>query len=613
MAKKRRWLAATLVGVVAAGAVGFAYLKRETAIADAERYARNGDWRRASELARPLSKSWLGSERALRVLAESASQRGDWTEAEKSLAALPNRTPDERLARAKLLSFLQRHQESADEWSNFAAVSPLAPKELLDFFEFLTKTERESYAFDLQLAFAGQPECRMPVAEAVLSERLMKLGFPREAARRIERPLQNLSPLPTAVRLRAARAFLAVGDSGRAELLLKESQPDSSDERAEKTWLLSRLSLQRGDAKDAAERLDELRALGAGYADRFLGKESEPATFVGAAECARCHEEKHQIQSTSSHASTLQRPNAKSMAKLPPVKDVADGIDKTLRFTLEPGTNGVAAQAVRSLQSPTASELKWQIGSGVHGISFIADCPGGVETEFSLSHYASKGWDVTTGHIDMGDRENPMGKPLHRLEGDRCIGCHATHVEALRQPEPGGRFHNDLGVRCETCHGPGGNHIKAVELGFKHDWAIRNPARMTAAASVEICAGCHQNTKNVDPLKLENVRFHSATLRASKCFTVSEKLSCTTCHDAHANKSRPAFEHGRRCLECHSRGALPCPPFKGHPTPSKPSDAEAASCIGCHMPLVGGAMKHVEFTDHRIRVHREGEKSQKTR
>jgi hypothetical protein len=65
-----------------------------------------------------------------------------------------------------------------------------------------------------------------------------------------------------------------------------------------------------------------------------------------------------------------------------------------------------------------------------------------------------------------------------------CLGCHATAVDVpAAYREPG--FHMGDGVACEKCHGPGADHIAAMEDGRSDDAAIVMPA------VPDVCLRCH--------------------------------------------------------------------------------------------------------------------------
>jgi hypothetical protein len=97
----------------------------------------------------------------------------------------------------------------------------------------------------------------------------------------------------------------------------------------------------------------------------------------------------------------------------------------------------------------------------------------------------------------------PDAKPHALRWNSNCIACHAT----------GGRpGHDDerdafdtriveLGIACEACHGPGGEHVRRMQdpvtryFGRRAeeggDVAIVNPARLDPALSAAVCGQCH--------------------------------------------------------------------------------------------------------------------------
>ena len=69
-----------------------------------------------------------------------------------------------------------------------------------------------------------------------------------------------------------------------------------------------------------------------------------------------------------------------------------------------------------------------------------------------------------------------------------------------------------------------------------------------------------------------------------------------TCHDPHGRPLPEKPEYEKKCQSCHAPASL---------VTSKCPRSENTQCLGCHMvkatPLPG-----LTFTDHRIRVYREG-------
>ena len=379
---------------------------------------------------------------------------------------------------------------------------------------------------------------------------------------------------------------------------------------AEVSWLLSRVALASGSVAEAAT------ALGAGESYRKAHPlESEPSPYVGEARCALCHTEQCDAQQASRHARTLLRGD--ELAKLPypdrPTTDPGNpGVTHT--FIREQGQVGVETRVQNEVRRAV---IQYAFGSRDHYTSLVGADSQGTPYIFRLSHYQSggdSGWVRTTGHsADPGEGRDFLGKPLDVLDGiHRCLFCHATNpVAVLKQsgPESG-----DRGIGCERCHGPGGLHVKAVEVKFR-DRAIINPNRATAEGRLRICGQCH-SYHGYSPLPRTDtfwIRYQGTTLPWSRCYTESGgALDCTTCHDPHRTDPIKDADSTAKCLTCHSPSAAPPRPAgdaiavtpasgRGAPCPVNP----ARNCVACHMPPYWSEPIHATFTDHYIRVHRE--------
>lgn len=96
----------------------------------------------------------------------------------------------------------------------------------------------------------------------------------------------------------------------------------------------------------------------------------------------------------------------------------------------------------------------------------------------------------------------PDSPPLPQVWNNNCLGCHAT----AGQPQPGALEPGaltrvaELGIACESCHGPGEAHVRAnlnpkrrytLHRGTNGDPTIVNPARVSSKKSAEICGQCH--------------------------------------------------------------------------------------------------------------------------
>ena len=123
--------------------------------------------------------------------------------------------------------------------------------------------------------------------------------------------------------------------------------------------------------------------------------------------------------------------------------------------------------------------------------------------------------------------EAALGLVLSPTFEARCLSCHG-------QPNLLGTG-KDGGVRCESCHGPGSEHLQAIAHRNPRQGII-NPNRLSPEDSIAVCARCHVGlTRFSDPsaddlLVANQVR----AIESSECFIQSGKgFSCAACHNPH--------------------------------------------------------------------------------
>ena len=182
----------------------------------------------------------------------------------------------------------------------------------------------------------------------------------------------------------------------------------------------------------------------------------------------------------------------------------------------------------------------------------------------------------------------------------RCVECHNTwfahRAGSLNQY---GSDHHIIGVTCETCHGPGHDHVEAhrQKQGLLEPRAIVRPAQLSRDRLMDLCAQCHSNSlkhrgpafsyRPGEPLEdhyvtlptkypeQDHVANQTTYLKRSRCFQSSPQMTCVTCHDPH--QPRSVTNAGRKaCLGCHSE--TDCGERSRLPT------AVQDDCVGCHMP-----------------------------
>jgi Cytochrome c554 and c-prime len=522
-------------------------------------------------------------QQANRLRAEQAALQGDWAESLAAVAKLRQPTGADVKLRAVALSNLRRFSEAARAWHELRKRQPRANDDLRQLFVEWQQSTRGNDIFDLSQQIMLRADDGYPVAHAMLALFAKRGGQYQKAAEHFGELHRQLKTSERG-RLDFAEALLRTGRPEQVSAVLK------GVESAEAYWLLSRAALQRADAESARSHLEIMQQIEPRTRD-LIGTREEPAPLVGSAACAQCHTAQFDAQASTHHANTFRPIRASDVQSLLDVEWIADPLDSQVEHRLEEKRGNVVART-RNLQGDEVrSQWLYRMGSGKNGETFISKRPTGEFLEYRLSLYTGLGWDVTTGQGAGKSLLEHAGKRLHQLEFDVCIRCHTTDTESARALPERAKT-SELGVRCESCHGPGKHHLLAVRMGMHEDLAIRNPARLAARELVAVCASCHQPDAPLDVEDPTNARFQTATFRTSRCFRESDTLSCVTCHDPHSNARTDAAYYDQKCMTCHtSDRVLPCPSHPGN-----------NSCTGCHMPRVSGSMRHTTFSDHSIPV-----------
>jgi hypothetical protein len=423
-----------------------------------------------------------------------------------------------------------------------------------------------------------------------------------------------------------ARLLLETGRAVEARDLLKElvarsddgSQPGLSPvglgPHRETAWLLSRAALQL----DQRELADSMLRL-AGDFGKNATSSPEPSPFVGSKRCGDCHGAIYRNQQLASHhAETLRLGTDLKDVPLPagPVPDPRlPGITHTFSRL---GDDRIALE-VRDEDRVKRAIIEYAVGSGHQGITMIAKDEQGIDRSLRISYIHNGATWIETKGANSAPREpgEQIGRALGLKSVRHCIHCHATWYRAvdLSQKGPRGPEARDHGIGCERCHGPGLNHVKAVESGFA-ELAIAVTSKTPSEPRLKSCTECHAADGSVQPSDPEFTRAQGTTLLFSRCYIASkDRFGCTTCHDPHKvlDNSIPTYE--AKCLGCHASASPRADQTSSTPiaaagihtsAPSCPVNP-AAQCISCHMPKVDDPSRRARFTDHHIRIHRAAE------
>ena len=331
---------------------------------------------------------------------------------------------------------------------------------------------------------------------------------------------------------------------------------------------------------------------------RFWQHESE---YAGSQACKSCHMDIYSRQSASNHARSLRQAELvpELVGTLP-----FSRFDRVSGYTLTLSSSSASRVRLESANDAESSgaTLDWAFGSGTKGITPIGRTDSGGWVESRLTWYKSLGAiDFTTGasKYDPQDVIESLGRGLSAKQVTECFGCHTTGYDE-RESAPTA---DEMGIRCERCHGPGQTHIEAALDSASVDGTIFNPSALTGFEQARMCGTCHgvpPQDNDFDALALlertpHSVRFPSQRIVLSRCFNETfGELACTTCHDPHRDVSDEAGLFDQSCLSCHDTGA------RDHGTVCPEA---SANCASCHMPTER-VMRHSLFSDHWIRVVR---------
>jgi tetratricopeptide (TPR) repeat protein len=577
-------------------------------------YAR-GDWKAAAGLARQRLKSAGNDTSALRLLARASVRLG----LDSPAMAVYQRLGPEKMAAEDLcllgiaLTRTGNARGGLAVWEQSRSAKPDHAETLWELTLAYAASDRLSEAAEAARRLAACPGWRSR-AEGLQGAIQFDYADPAGAiafwqqAREDHAAAHGAVSTPIVPPKEMARALLQAERPAEARLELNKILTVGPD--PEGFWLLSRAFLQEGAKAEALAALEKAGS----YRDEHT-LVAGPAALVGSKRCAQCHSAIHQAQQGSRHARTFFRATELGDLELP-ARSFADPARSDVTHSLERVSGGTLQQKTHVDGRIFGAVVTYAFGSGDRGLTLVGRDDQGQSRELRLSRYSagkSPHWNVTAGQTERPSEAGELlGRPLNDDGVRRCLLCHVTSPRAIL--DDSGPCASDRGIGCEKCHGPGGNHLRAIDLGFP-DRAIINPAMASGMQVVKLCGQCHSpRGGEVVPEDPASVRFQGTTLTWSRCFTESQnQLDCMTCHDPHRNAVASAGHYEARCLHCHSASIQP----KGRSDGARSTDAlpglahticpvnPARGCIACHMPAVKNVVAHSTFTDHNIRAHRD--------
>ncbi|MEI9986444.1 MAG: cytochrome c3 family protein [Aliidongia sp.] len=220
---------------------------------------------------------------------------------------------------------------------------------------------------------------------------------------------------------------------------------------------------------------------------------------------------------------------------------------------------------------------------------------------------------------------------FQRPTGQLCDGCHSVNYDVATKTV------TEWNVGCESCHGPGGEHVKTPTRE-----TVINPARLDSVGANDTCIQCHSQgqppgnpiggkyydwpvgfhmgEKLSDFWHLEKhqlgetsfTHFPDDTAHKNRMqgndFTQSlmytRGVTCFSCHDVHgtSNPAELRAPPGEICLTCHAPNTQTGPhaaSIEAH-THHK-ADSPGSQCVACHMPQIEQTIGDVNVHAHTFR------------
>ncbi len=376
------------------------------------------------------------------------------------------------------------------------------------------------------------------------------------------------------------------------------------------------------------------------------------ATYVGEARCAQCHSEQAQAWRTSHHALAMQTAgDASVLGNFNNAQFASDGM--TSSFFKKDSKFYVHTEGPDG--KPQDYALPYTFGVSPLQ-QYLVPFPNGRLQSFVVA------WDSRSKqqggqrwfNLYPGQKITPAD-PLHWTGRNQtwnymCADCHSTNLRKNYDlaKDSYATTWSDIDVSCESCHGPGSNHVawaEAQKKGSYHSssapdglvvdlkaakgsWAASEPDAATmhwkgeerSHNEINTCAPCHSRRHPITaddqpgqpfldsyvPSLLEEGVYYPdgqileedyewGSFIQSKMY--HEGVTCSDCHDPHTAKLR-STNLNAVCERCHSPAKFDSPQHHHHQAGSA-----GALCVNCHMPTKTYMVVDVR-RDHSFRVPR---------
>ena len=335
----------------------------------------------------------------------------------------------------------------------------------------------------------------------------------------------------------------------------------------------------------------------------------EHEKYVGAAACAECHADQYAKWQRSPHGRAMARPDPKTVLGRFDAQEVAipDGraIPRKIGddFVMEVLTTDPEARPARDL-----ARVDLIIASGrQHQVYLTLGGDGSYRMLPLIWLTVEKRW-LPASYYQDGSADSRNAE-YWRSRDVMTMGCMTCHLSQSRHRLEGGKVEvawGDLPVNCESCHGPGKEHIRRRRAGESPD-VYKDLHNLSKEEDARLCGQCHglkapyhlgrtddgPAAPVLGPISLHALRADGTQLKtayqlaghlSSRCFLDGE-MTCSACHTPHdqrprdlAGNSAEGADSDRQCTACH-RNRLDAAAAEAHHR----HPAGKVRCVDCHM------------------------------
>jgi tetratricopeptide (TPR) repeat protein len=346
--------------------------------------------------------------------------------------------------------------------------------------------------------------------------------------------------------------------------------------------------------------------------------------FVGNASCQSCHQQEHAEWTTSHHYMAMQ-PATDSfvLGNFNNVTFTADGVTST--FFRKDGKFFINTEGEDGRNHDY--EVKYVFGFTPLQ-QYLIEFPGGrmQATRLSWDSRNKKWFNQYAGtKIPAGDWLHWTGNAQNW--NTMCASCHSTNLKKGYDvgTDTYHTTYNDINVSCESCHGPGKQHIDYIN-GSDYKEGKRTAGSLLQLykssgqmAEVNTCGYCHARRSDISetvPVGAEVMQDYIPELPTTEYFYADGQMNdedynytsflqskmfhrgvqCSNCHNSHSGKLK--LSGPLVCGQCHQPEKYEASSHTLHAP-----NTNNVNCITCHMPskvYMGNDLRH----DHSFRVPR---------